>query len=419
MVSPRKGADLVYENVVKQFPGKGGEPVTALDGVSFEIRQGELFCLLGPSGCGKTTLMRCTAGLETLTSGRILYGGVNFAEIPPHRRNIGMVFQKFALFPHMTVFENVAYGLRVRKTPEAEIRRRVTEAMELVGLPEILKRDQGPTALSGGQQQRVAIARALVYDPEILLLDEPLANLDAKLRLREMSMMERKTVQDRTPSIELESIETWVFDLDGTLVEAMPLQHVIAEVARLSGRPFEELFREYRTQFQGLDAMRAYHRSLVPQDQAEEVDALYAAWQASHAKPELLEGARELLSLLKRQGKRLILWSKGTPAQQEEKTRRVGVYDFFDARLVSHEKGRHEAVERWLVPAVKGPWAMVGDSYEQDVLPALDHAAVVYWIHGGWANRIAGPKTRAAHPKMRRIGHIRELLMELERVGRD
>ncbi len=123
MVSPRKGADLVYENVVKQFPGKGGEPVTALDGVSFEIRQGELFCLLGPSGCGKTTLMRCTAGLETLTSGRILYGGVNFAEIPPHRRNIGMVFQKFALFPHMTVFENVAYGLRVRKTPEAEIRR--------------------------------------------------------------------------------------------------------------------------------------------------------------------------------------------------------------------------------------------------------------------------------------------------------
>src|SRR5690606_11849202 len=98
---------------------------------------------------------------------------------------------------------------------------------------------------------------------------------------------------------------------------------------------------------------------------------------------------------------------------------RVGVYDFFDARLVSHEKGRHEAVERWLVPAVKGPWAMVGDSYEQDVLPALDHAAVVYWIHGGWANRIAGPKTWAAHPKMRRIGHIRELLMELERVGRD
>lgn len=174
--------DLVYDNVVKKFRGKGNQEITALAGVSFEIRSGELFCLLGPSGCGKTTLMRCTAGLETLTSGRILYGGTNFNEIPPHRRNIGMVFQKFALFPHMTVFENVAYGLRIRKLEEAEIRRRVTEAMELVGLPDILKRDQGPTALSGGQQQRVAIARALVYEPEILLLDEPLANLDAKLR---------------------------------------------------------------------------------------------------------------------------------------------------------------------------------------------------------------------------------------------
>lgn len=176
------GASLVYQQVLKQFSGKGNDTVTALDGVSFEIRHGELFCLLGPSGCGKTTLMRCTAGLETLTGGKILYGDHDIGEIPPHRRNIGMVFQQFALFPHMTVFENVAYGLRIRRVPEDEVRRRVTEVMELVGLPEILKRDQGPTALSGGQQQRVAIARALVYDPEILLLDEPLANLDAKLR---------------------------------------------------------------------------------------------------------------------------------------------------------------------------------------------------------------------------------------------
>lgn len=176
------GANLVYQRVLKQFSGKGNETVTALDGVSFEIQHGELFCLLGPSGCGKTTLMRCTAGLETLTGGKILYGDHDIGEIPPHRRNIGMVFQQFALFPHMTVFENVAYGLRIRRVPEDEIRRRVTEVMELVGLPEILKRDQGPTALSGGQQQRVAIARALVYEPEILLLDEPLANLDAKLR---------------------------------------------------------------------------------------------------------------------------------------------------------------------------------------------------------------------------------------------
>ncbi len=173
--------NIVYKNVVKNFEGKR-ETVTALKGVSFEIKQGELFCLLGPSGCGKTTLLRITAGLENLTSGQIFYGGKDITSIPPFRRNIGMVFQSFALYPHMSVFENVAYGLRVRKKPESVIKKKVTEIMELVGLPDVLRRNPSPTALSGGQQQRIAIARALVYDPEILFLDEPLASLDAKLR---------------------------------------------------------------------------------------------------------------------------------------------------------------------------------------------------------------------------------------------
>ncbi|GAB4112678.1 MAG: ABC transporter ATP-binding protein [Candidatus Caldatribacteriota bacterium] len=173
--------NIVYQNVVKKFEGKK-EQVLALKGVSFEIKQGELFCLLGPSGCGKTTLLRITAGLEKLTSGKVLYGERDITSIPPFRRNIGMVFQSFALYPHLTVFENVAYGLRIRKQPEDIIRKKVTSIMELVGLPEVLRRNPSPTALSGGQQQRIAIARALVYDPEILLLDEPLASLDAKLR---------------------------------------------------------------------------------------------------------------------------------------------------------------------------------------------------------------------------------------------
>lgn len=173
--------NIVYKNVVKNFEGKR-ETVIALKGVSFEIKQGELFCLLGPSGCGKTTLLRITAGLENLTSGQIFYGGKDITSIPPFRRNIGMVFQSFALYPHMSVFENVAYGLRVRKKPESVIKKKVTEIMELVGLPDVLRRNPSPTALSGGQQQRIAIARALVYDPEILFLDEPLASLDAKLR---------------------------------------------------------------------------------------------------------------------------------------------------------------------------------------------------------------------------------------------
>ena len=173
--------NIIYKDVVKKFEGKK-EKVTALKGVSFEINQGELFCLLGPSGCGKTTLLRISAGLESLTSGQIFYGEKDITSIPPFRRNIGMVFQSFALYPHMNIFENVAYGLRVRKKPEDFIKKKVTEIMELVGLPDVLRRNPSPTALSGGQQQRIAIARALVYDPEILFLDEPLASLDAKLR---------------------------------------------------------------------------------------------------------------------------------------------------------------------------------------------------------------------------------------------
>lgn len=174
---------LTYQNVDKIYANKKGSgTVKALNNVSFTINPGELFCLLGPSGCGKTTLLRSTAGLETISNGKIMYGDTDISVIPPYKRNIGMVFQSFALYPHMNLFENVAYGLRVRKVPNDIVKQKVEDVMKLVGLEDELKRNPFPTALSGGQQQRVAIARALVYDPEILLLDEPLANLDAKLR---------------------------------------------------------------------------------------------------------------------------------------------------------------------------------------------------------------------------------------------
>lgn len=160
-------------------------PVAALDGVDLEIERGAFVSLLGPSGCGKTTLLNVIAGFVTADNGTVLIEGEDVSSLPPHRRALGMVFQSYALFPHMDVFSNVAYGLRVRRVPRSEIARRVSEELELVGLGGFEKRR--PRQLSGGQQQRVALARALVVRPRVLLMDEPLSNLDAKLR-REMRL---------------------------------------------------------------------------------------------------------------------------------------------------------------------------------------------------------------------------------------
>jgi iron(III) transport system ATP-binding protein len=171
---------LFIRNLSKIFAGRH-EQVQALDDVSLDIREGELFTLLGPSGCGKTTTLRCVAGFEKPSSGTIDFLGRDFTSIPPFRRNIGMVFQSYALFPHLSIFENVAYGLRIRKLSHGDIEQRVKRIIKMVGLEATQKRK--PSELSGGQQQRIALARALVYDPQLLLLDEPLSNLDAKLRV--------------------------------------------------------------------------------------------------------------------------------------------------------------------------------------------------------------------------------------------
>ena len=171
--------------------------VRAVASMNMDIRAGEVFTLLGPSGCGKTTTLRLLAGFEEPDSGEIVFAGrpiVSVARrisVPPHKRDMGMVFQSYAVWPHMTVFENVAYPLRARRVPRAEIRERVLRALELVGLQGLEERP-GPL-LSGGQQQRVAVARALVYEPRLLLLDEPFSNLDA--RLREQMRVELKILQ--------------------------------------------------------------------------------------------------------------------------------------------------------------------------------------------------------------------------------
>ena len=169
------GGEVEVVDLVKEF-----NEVTAVDGINLQMPAGEFFSMLGPSGCGKTTTLRLIAGFEQPTSGQILLDGRNMALTPPHKRNVNMVFQNYALFPHLNVFDNIAFGLRRDKRPKAEIRRRVAEALELVQLTGLEKRKPGQ--MSGGQQQRVALARALVLQPAVLLLDEPLGALDAKLR---------------------------------------------------------------------------------------------------------------------------------------------------------------------------------------------------------------------------------------------
>ncbi len=153
---------------------------TVVDRISFEAREGEFLTFLGPSGCGKTTTLRCVGGFIAPDGGRITIEGKDMTGVPPYRRDLGMVFQNYALFPHLSVFENVAFGLRIRSAEREDILKRVNQALEMVRLGGLGSRF--PKQLSGGQQQRVALARALVYNPRVLLLDEPLSNLDAKLR---------------------------------------------------------------------------------------------------------------------------------------------------------------------------------------------------------------------------------------------
>src|SRR4030043_959835 len=182
-----------FQDIVKIFPPPEGGQVNAVDHVSIQINNGEFFSLLGPSGCGKTTSLRLMAGFEWPTSGQVIINGEKMGRKPPYLRPVNTVFQNYALFQHMTVFQNVAFGLEMEKFPKDEISRRVNEALEMVKLLNMGRRK--PKQLSGGQQQRIALARALVKRPEVLLLDEPLGALDLKLR-KEMQL-ELKALQEQ------------------------------------------------------------------------------------------------------------------------------------------------------------------------------------------------------------------------------
>lgn len=229
------GSTVELQQVVKSYGS-----TTVLHGVDLALAPGELVCLLGPSGCGKTTALRCIAGLDDVSGGRILIGGKDVTDVPVNRRDIGMVFQQYSLFPHMTVARNVEFGLSMRKVSKVERTRRIGEILELVGLDHLAERF--PHELSGGQQQRVALARALVTRPRALLLDEPLSALDAKVRVR---------LRDQIRAIQTELGITTVF-VTHDQEEALAISDRVAvmEAGRIAqlGTP-EELYRRPSSPF--------------------------------------------------------------------------------------------------------------------------------------------------------------------------
>src|SRR5712664_1479949 len=190
---------------------KSYDKLEVIHGVDMEVSDGEFIVIVGPSGCGKSTLLRMVAGLEEITGGEIVIGDRVVNDLPPKDRDIAMVFQNYALYPHMTVYDNMAFGLKMRKFPKAEIAKRVQDAAEILGIQELLKRK--PRQLSGGQRQRVAVGRAIVRHPQVFLFDEPLSNLDAKLRVQ--MRVELKRLHER--------LETTAIYVTHDQVEAMTL----------------------------------------------------------------------------------------------------------------------------------------------------------------------------------------------------
>jgi iron(III) transport system ATP-binding protein len=232
---------LLLENLVKEFVGRGGEGIVrAVDEANINIEEGEFITLLGPSGCGKTTTLRLIAGFEFPTQGRIVLDGEVINEQPPNQRDMAMVFQSYAIFPHLNVFENIAYGLKIQRLSRDVIKEKARHVLELTELTGLENRP--PNALSGGQQQRVALARALVMEPKVLLMDEPLSNLDAKLR--EVMRIEIRRIQ-QTLGI------TSVY-VTHDQVEAMTLSDRV--VVMNQGRieqigPPQEIYRQPKTAF--------------------------------------------------------------------------------------------------------------------------------------------------------------------------
>ena len=251
-------AEVVFDHVTRIYPGNDKPSV---DDLNMDIKDGEFLVLVGPSGCGKSTTLRMLAGLEEVNKGRILIGGKDVTTMQPKDRDIAMVFQNYALYPHMTVAENMAFPLKLRKVPKEEIAQRVTQAANILGITEYL--DRKPKALSGGQRQRVAIGRAIVREPKVLLMDEPLSNLDAKLR----NQMRAELIQLR------QRIDTTFIYVTHDQTEAMTLGDRIVimkdGLIQQIGTP-QEVFNHpanlFVAGFIGMPQMNFYNAELVQED---------------------------------------------------------------------------------------------------------------------------------------------------------
>jgi multiple sugar transport system ATP-binding protein len=228
-------AKIVLDEVSKVF----GNDVIAVNHVSLEIQDGEFMVLVGPSGCGKSTILRILAGLEDVTAGEVVIGDTQVTDLPPKERDVAMVFQNYALYPHMTVEQNLGFGLRLRKTPKDDLKRRVDDVAKILGLDPLMERK--PAALSGGQRQRVAMGRAMVREPQAFLMDEPLSNLDAKLRVQmraQLSLLHERlgttTVYVTHDQVEAMTLGQRVAVLkDGILQQVDTPQHLYAHPVNL------------------------------------------------------------------------------------------------------------------------------------------------------------------------------------------
>jgi multiple sugar transport system ATP-binding protein len=259
-------ASVTFQNVTKIYRGRRGEEIPAVRDLCLEVPDKSFVVLLGPSGCGKTSTLRMVAGLERLTSGRILIGDTDVSNLPPGDRDVTMVFQNYSLYPHLNVAENLAFGLRVRDCPPADITRRVQEAAAILGIGDLLARM--PRDLSGGQQQRVAVGRAIVRQPRVFLFDEPLSNLDAKMR-----------AQLRAELIKLhQRLQTTIIYVTHDQAEAMTMGTSIALLRdgtlQQTGRPLD-LYRSprntYVAGFLGSPSMNFLRGTLHPGDGARPV----------------------------------------------------------------------------------------------------------------------------------------------------